>query len=445
MSKVRINLIYISIYKQKSYSSNDVHFQYKRDCDSMANNSNGINMLDVKKRNRSSVLKLIHTTKGISRKEIAAKLKLTPAAITLITTDLINEGILIETTSDQTRGKKGRKEITMEINSKKYAAVGVYISQKKFRIVCIDLDNSIIFEDTVYTDDCHNQAVNILDKVCDVLTAHLLDYNVLKTRQLLGIGISILGIVKAREGISVTSYGIFEDNFNVTEYVQKKLNIPVLLTNNICALAHGESFFTRSLYPSDQLFIKYGPGVGCAKLNDPDFYSVFDYKSVELGHLIVDPNGIPCFCGNQGCLETIVSYDAIEHSIQNLISRSRTPKLYALTGGKPENICMDYVMQAYDEGDPVVVTAINRTVFYLTVAIKNAVQLLNPKIVVLYGELFENTNFKYAISNALNKYIHTCKVTFSHFNLSLEALGPAATIISYFFENGGLTESNLMA
>lgn len=409
----------------------------------MANSSNGINMLDVKKRNRSSVLQLIHSTNGISRKEIAAQLKLTPAAITLITTDLINEGILIETTSEQSTGKKGRKEITLEINSKRFAAIGVYISQKKFRVVCIDLDNTIIFEDTVYTADCHKQAANILDKVCEVLLNHLQNYDVLRTRKLLGIGISIHGIVKSREGLSVTSYGIFEDNFNVTQYVQNKMHVPVLLTNNICALAHGESFFSRSMQPNDLLFIKYGPGVGCAKLNANDFYSIFDYKAVQLGHLIVDPNGRPCLCGNQGCLETIVSYDSIEASIRDLISRHRTPKLYELTGGKPENICMDYVMQSFDEGDPTVVTAVDRAVFYLTIAIKNAIQLLNPKIVVLYGELFEYTNFRYAISNALNKYTSASKVTFSHFNLSLEALGPAATIISYFFENGGLTESNL--
>lgn len=405
----------------------------------MANNSNGINMLDVKKQNRSSVLQLIHTSKGISRKEIAAKLRLTPAAITLITTDLINEGILIETTSDHSTGKKGRKEITLKLNSKRFAAVGVYISQKKFRVVCIDLNHTILFEDTIYTADCHKQAVKILDKVCDVISAHLQNYDVLRTRTLLGIGISIHGIVKSREGISVTSYGIFEDHFNVTEYVQRKMNIPVLLTNNICALAHGESFFSRSMHPNDLLFIKYGPGVGCAKLNANENYSIFDYTAVQLGHLIVDPNGRPCLCGNQGCLETIVSYDSIEGSIRDLISRQRTPKLYDLTGGKPDLICMDYVMQAYNDGDPIVVSAIERAIFYLSIAVKNAIQLLNPKIVVLYGELFEYTNFRYAITNALSKYTDASKVTFSHFNLSLEALGPAATIISYFFENGGIS------
>lgn len=410
----------------------------------MSSNTNGINMLDVKKRNRSSILELIHRSNGISRKEIAAQLKLTPAAITLITTDLINEGILIETSQEQTSGRKGRKEIRLEINAKKYAAVGVYISKQKFRIICIDLDQTVLFEDTVYTADCHRRGVEIMDKICDVLSTHLLNYDVLRTRQLLGIGVCIHGIVNSREGVSITSYGICEDNVNIVDYLQQKLNVPVLLTNNICALAHGESFLTNSPHPDDLLFIKYGPGVGCAHLSTGDYFSIFDYTSVELGHLLVDPNGRPCICGNQGCLETIVSYDSIEQSIAPLVSEKSAPRLYELLEGRPENICMDYVMQAYDAGDPIVCTAISRTVFYLAIAIKNAIKLLDPKSVVLYGELFENANFRYALSAEFGKFTDTKQVSFSHFNLGLETLGPAASIISYFYETGGLIGENLI-
>ena len=56
--------------------------------------TNGINMLDVKKKNRGSILRLIYQNGSISRKEIATALGLTPAAITLITNDLIEEGLL---------------------------------------------------------------------------------------------------------------------------------------------------------------------------------------------------------------------------------------------------------------------------------------------------------------------------------------------------------------
>ena len=139
----------------------------------MSTQNNGINMLDVKKANRGSILWIVYHANGISRKEIAAQLGLTPAAITLITTDLINEGILMETTSNQTPGRKGRKEILLEVNKKAFASIGVYISKKNFQIICTDLGCNVLFEDTIYTADCHGKSTSILGKVISISKSDL--------------------------------------------------------------------------------------------------------------------------------------------------------------------------------------------------------------------------------------------------------------------------------
>lgn len=403
----------------------------------MPRQSNGFNMLDVKKKNRSAILHLIHRNRSMSRKEIAAHLGLTPAAITLITTDLIQEGILIESAT-QGPAKKGRKEILLEINSKGFATLGVSISKTKFKIISVDLDCRVLFEDTLTITDCHHNYMEILDKICDFIIQKLQDSALFGDKRLLGLGISVLGVVDAINGISKKSYGIWEDNVNVVDYVRRKLNIPVILTNNICALAHGETFLTRSDASDNMLFIKYGPGVGCAHLLCSDTLSIYDYTSVELGHMIMDVNGRPCVCGSQGCLETLVSYDSIEHSIIDLISDTFTPILYEILNGDSSRLCMDAIMQAYDQNEPIVVKEIERTITYLSIAIKNAVTILNPVSVVLYGEPFNNISFKRALLLQLSRFITTPIVTFSDFNLGLETIGPATVMISYFFEIGGL-------
>ena len=403
----------------------------------MPRQSNGFNMLDVKKKNRSAILHLIHQNRRISRKEIASHLGLTPAAITLITTDLIKEGLLVEATTQPTT-KKGRKEILLEINAEKFAAIGVSITRTKFKVMCIDLDCLFLFEDTVSTEDCHNNGGLILDKICTYLSGFITNAAAIQDKKLLGIGVSVLGVVDTLHGISVKSYDIWEDNVAVTEYIQQRLSLPVVLTNNICALAHGETFLTRSAASDNMLFIKYGPGVGCSHLISSGTTSIYDYTSVELGHMIMDSNGRPCICGNQGCLETLVSYDSIEHSIADLISETFTPVLYEILGGSPENLCMHAIMQAYDENEPIVVKAIDRTITYLAIAIKNAITILSPSSVVLYGEPFNNITFKQSLLKELSAFPNTQLVTFSDFNLGLETLGPATVMISYFFEIGGL-------
>jgi len=399
----------------------------------------GINLVDVKRRNRSSILNLIFQESGISRKGIATKLGLTPAAITLITTDLIAEGLIEEEYTEQSSNHKGRKEVLLKINGTKYAAVGMYISRQKCRIICTDLDNQVLFKDVVYTSDCHNQSALILEKLCTILQEHMQAYDVLREHKMLGIGISINGIVNTMEGISVNSYNIWEENVPVTAYVSERMQLPVILTNNICSLANGESFCSKIRHPSRTLFIKYGPGIGAARNRSQNSFSIYDIVSVELGHMIMDPNGAACICGNHGCLETIAGYDAIEKSLSALISPKTTPLLHELTNNDPASLTMELVMKSYAANEKPVVTAINRTIFYLALAIQNAIRVIEPELVILYGELFEISDFQTTLINELGKYTETDRVQFSHFNLQLETIGPLSTIVSHFFEMGGFS------
>lgn len=399
--------------------------------------ANGINMLDVKRKNRSSILNLIYQKDGISRKDIAFKLGLTPAAITLITTDLIKDGLIHEEFPDQSSSHKGRKEVLLRMSANKYAAIGVYISHHKFHILCSDINNEVIFKDTIFTSDCHNQSDKILDKLCDILKSRIQSYDVLRNHQLLGIGISINGIVDMVKGISVNSYYIWEKNVAVVDYVKERMNLPVILTNNICALANGESFLSKSSRSSRMLFIKYGPGIGAARDRSQESNSIFNLVSLELGHMIMDANGQPCVCGNKGCLETISSYSSIEKSIAGLISTESTPLLFNLLDGDPVNLTMDKIIKSYIAKEKPVVIAVERAIFYLALALQNSIQILDPEVVILYGEFFEIAEFKDSLMLHLNNFIKTNRVRFSHYNLQLETFGPLSTIVSYYFENGG--------
>ena len=401
------------------------------------NRKNGINMLDVKMGNRSAILELIYRSKGIPRKDIAKALGLTPAAITLITNDLINEGILIEADTRVSAGR-GRKEILLEIDSHKYASIGVSITRHHFELICIDLSCKILFQKMYKTSGLHHDAGKILACIAEEIRTSILHADFLAGRQVLGIGASTLGVVDSKKGISVNSYGVFEGgSTDIRGYFEKELHLPVILTNNICACAHGEAFLSNFEQRQELLFIKYGPGIGSALLKSNDHFSVQDYTAVQIGHVIMDPNGRPCICGNQGCLETIISYDSIIHSISDLVSERLTPELDALVKQDPENLNMKSIMESYDLGNPIITAEIDRVIFYLVIAIKNAITLLNPESVILYGELFENLKFRRKLVQQLSAFTKTQKVAFSDFNLGLETLGPATTMISSFLLSGG--------
>jgi len=153
--------------------------------------------------------------------------------------------------------------------------------------------------------------------------------------------------------------------------------------------------------------------------------------------MIMDVNGQPCVCGNQGCLETIASYNALKKSIEDLISMDSTPLLYNLVDQNPANLTIDKIIKSFIAKEKPVVIAVERTIHYISLALQNAIQLLDPEIVILYGEIFEIEEFKNSLMKQLNNFVRADRVRFSHYNLQLETFGPLSTIVSYFIENGG--------
>ncbi len=398
---------------------------------------NGINMMDVKMNNRSSLLNLVYHTDGISRKEIASRLGLTPAAITLIVNDLIQEGILEERDSSALPAKKGRKEVSLGLVKNHFAAIGINITKTKFRVVCIDFNQQLLFGETVYVSDCQGRSGLLLRRIADVLYEKLTQHRITRDYVLTGIGISINGIVDTAKGISIHSYYTIEDNTDIRSYFQDIFNVPVIVTNNICSVAHAECFISGPGLSEDLLLFKYGPGVGAARFLRSRQLSYDAFTAVQLGHLIMDDNGLPCICGNHGCLETIASYEAIEYSISSIMNPENAPTLWELSLGQPSSVNIQMIMQAYLAGDPVVVRTLERVIHYLALAIKNALCLFEPQTTILYGEPFNNIRFRDTLFAELSRYTNTEHVHCSQLNMRLDAVGPATTAITCFLNHGG--------
>lgn len=397
----------------------------------------GLNMTDVKKKNRCSVLELIFHQERISRKEIAEKLGLTPAAITLIINDLIEEGLIVEGKQEQAVKRKGRKEVLLHLRSSACFAIGVYINSDSCHILCSNMEHEIVFQEIMDTSDCNCSSERILDRLCRRLNALIRENVLVQPGSVLGIGISTIGKVDMERGISVDSYSVWEKNVNVVKIVEEKTGYPVVLSNNICALACGDSFLSKEKYPFHTVFVKYGPGIGAARYRFENSQSIRNMVSVEMGHMIMEPNGPVCVCGSRGCLETITSYRAMFQSVWNLVSPDQTPIIYERTGGKRENMTIQIYLESYLAGENPTVSVTERSLYYLALALRNAIMVIEPKNLVLYGELFEVEAIRNYLMEKLKTFNVGESVRFSHYSGELEAFGPVATVFYAFFENGG--------
>lgn len=278
----------------------------------------GMNMERVRQKNRSLILRYINNKGPASRKEIARESGLTQASVTQITTALIEEGILKEVgTSGVKSSNPGRREIFLDIEAGRYLTYAVNMEPDKTTIaICDFLGNLILGPDKKpmlrqLPTDKEAKPEQFLDAICQVCTEMSSALKAKIRTRIENFSFAITGIVDRENGIARRAYGIWNEEVDVRGLINAKLGLPVLVENNVDAFATAVLFFGAGRKYDNLLVIKWGPGVGSSVVIDSHIYHGRHEKTAELGHTIVDPNGKPCVCGRRGCLETIVSADAL--------------------------------------------------------------------------------------------------------------------------------------
>src|SRR5579862_5671049 len=127
-----------------------------------------------------------------------------------------------------------------------------------------------------------------------------------------GIGVAVPGFIRLKEGIVVNSNNIpaLED-YPLRDDLEKRLGAKVILENDANAAALGEKWMGTGRDVDDLILLTLGTGVGGGIILQGKVLHGILGMAGELGHITVVPNGNPCGCGNQGCLEKHASATAV--------------------------------------------------------------------------------------------------------------------------------------
>src|SRR6185312_773765 len=129
---------------------------------------------------------------------------------------------------------------------------------------------------------------------------------------LAGIGVVVPGFISLEEGVVRNCNNIPAlENFPIRDELSERLNAPVILENDANAAALGEQWMGAGRGVKDLVLLTLGTGIGGGIVCDGKMVRGFMGMAGELGHITVVPNGLPCGCGNRGCLEKHASATAI--------------------------------------------------------------------------------------------------------------------------------------
>ena len=130
--------------------------------------------------------------------------------------------------------------------------------------------------------------------------------------RLAGVGIGVPGFIEIEKGLIVGSNNLPEfEGFPVRDEIERRLGTQVILENDANAAALGEKWMGAGRDVNDLVLLTLGTGIGGGIISSGRVLHGFLGMAGELGHMTVVPNGNPCGCGNQGCLEKHASATAI--------------------------------------------------------------------------------------------------------------------------------------
>lgn len=406
----------------------------------------GINLENVRIRNKSAILSLLNSQGAMSRKDIAKVVGLTPAAVTLLCTEMMEEGMILEKGELQEEKRAGRKKVLVDINDAYKCVIAVNMETVYTWITISNLQGMALAYKKIGT-NTRIEPERFLNEIAK--ESKVLLWENQKTQEdILGVGICITGIVDRKSGISIHAYGIWKEQVPVQKIMEELMHCPVIVENNVKAFAEGELTYGLGKTDNDLLFVKWGLGVGSAIVINNRIYEGKENRAAEIGHYIVEPDGIRCRCGRRGCLETRVSTKAIADKLKEAFSEEHTPSLYQLADGDvhgiTEDLFCDWIEKHLGEEElrkePVVKEILCSSIERMARAVVNVMTVLAPDKTVLYGTMLENHMIRKIFMSYCQKYdagYTDANIKVSELSDRISFIGATAIVTKkYFFEQG---------
>ncbi len=375
-------------------------------------NPSGMNMPQVKRNNRASILRCILEQGPTSRKDIARLTGLTAPAVTQLCAGLMESGLLAECgtlpQSTQTgRRGAGRKKILLDIDYASRHLLAVTLGVETAILAVSDLRGECLCRASLATDR-RVPPEEFLARVAAEAQA-MLARAPAPLPHLFGVSVTVPGAVDKERGLSLQAYGIWDRQVAVCRILGEALGLPVCIENNVSAFAVAELLYGAGRRDENLLLIKWGPGVGSAILTDGRLYEGRHGKAAELGHFIVERGGPLCRCGRRGCLETKVSWQALCRTAPFLPERFGEAYRRAKAQG---------TAGTFDDA----IDLFARTIV-------NFATILAPNRVILFGPMFRDALIRQKLTQACCAYdaqFDARRILYSTLAKKEETVGPAA-------------------
>lgn len=261
--------------------------------------------------------------------------------------------------------------------------IGVDLGGTNIATGILDENNQIIGRGKVKT-RAPRPAPEIFDSIKESVELAIADAGI-SIDDVKSIGIGTPGSVNKATGEIEFSNNLQFNNVPAKEMLEARLKKPVFLENDANCAALGEAVAGCGNGVKDFVAVTLGTGVGSGIIIDGKIIRGSNYCGGEMGHMVINVDGIQCNCGRKGCWEKYASATALVSQAVEAMQNNKTSLLWKTCDGDLNKVEGKTIFDALDLGDTTAKEVVDRYLYYVSIGIANIINALQPEIICVGG------------------------------------------------------------
>lgn len=226
-----------------------------------------------------------------------------------------------------------------------------------------------------------------VEKVIVTVVEEMLDGSGISKKDVRAIGASAPGVIDQGAGIVLVTPNLPWRNYNIKKSMEDRFGIPFYIGNDVNLGVLGEFKYGAARGYRNVVGFFVGTGIGGGLILNGELFTGNGFKAAEYGHMVLEPEGPLCNCGQRGCLEAFSSKQGMSAYIRQQVSRGRESLMAeAVSEGVFRS---KQLKKALAAGDEVAMEAVDRSCHYLAIAAGSLMNTISPDLVLYGGGVIE--------------------------------------------------------
>ncbi len=289
--------------------------------------------------------------------------------------------------------------------------IGVDLGGTNIAVGIVNENSEIIKKGSVETkafrdsDEIVKDIASLCKKLCDEEKIALTEVR--------SVGIATPGTALRDIGVVAYANNLPFRNYPIADKLKSFLGVKnVIIANDADAAAYGEAVAGIGKGHKDFIMVTLGTGVGGGIIIEGKLYSGSNFAGGELGHMVIEHDGIQCSCGRKGCWEAYSSATAIIRMTKEKMKECAASEMWNYVGGDIDKVNGRTAFDCMRKGDPAATEVVDKYINYLATGTANILNIFQPSVMAFGGGIAnEKENLIAPLKKAVVKEMYGGKLS----------------------------------